>query len=177
MTRYPASTSDVLAHLLHEHQVGFLNRVIHATYRARASLDEGKGRLTQEHQRLLDQHAEELVRYLLFADEAPLPYGGVAGDPFFKTDFLNDRRAARDGSSLKDLDLRTRLFRYRCSYMIYTAPFRDLPAEVKGRVYGKLKAALSEAGLSPAYGYLPAAEKRALRRILAETLADLPADW
>jgi len=177
IARYPVATSDALAHLLHEHQIGFLNRIVHATYRARACLHESKERLGPEHERLLDQHADELVRYILFADEAALPSGGLGGDPFFKKDFLSERRTAKDGSSLKDLELRTRLFRYRCSYMLYTTPFQELPAVVKGRVYAKLKAALNEAVPDPAYAYMPSAEKQAIRRILGDTLPDLPRDW
>src|SRR3954463_1213224 len=33
--RYPGSTSDILPQLLHEHQAGFVNRVLEATYRTR----------------------------------------------------------------------------------------------------------------------------------------------
>jgi hypothetical protein len=175
--RYAAPTSDVLPHLLHEHQVGFLNRIIHAGYRARACLHEGMGKLLPEHEQILDQHAQAIVRYLLFADEIALPTGGVSGDPLFKKDFLARRRTAGAGDSLRDFDLETRLFRYRCSYMIYTAPFEHLPGVVKSRVYVGLKTALSDAPAGAAYAYLPGPEKRAIQRILRETLPDLPQGW
>ena len=53
--------------------------------------------------------ARGLVRYLLFADEVPLPSGGIEGDGRYKADFRALRRMSRDGDSLRDFDLRTRL--------------------------------------------------------------------
>jgi len=175
--RYPVATSDLLAHLLHEHQAGFVNRAIEATYRTRAHLDADKGRLTAAHAADLDQQARALTLYLLFADEVLLPAGGVTGDAVLKADFLQNRRATRTGAALKDLDLRTRLFKHRCSYMIYSAAFQGLPAEMKGRVYGLLAKALATEKPAAEYAYLPAAEKQAIRQILRETLADLPGGW
>ena len=175
--RYPSDTSDLLAQLLHEHQAGFVNRVVEASYRARASLHAGQGALSAGQAKELDQQARSLVRYLLFADEVSLPAGGVAGDTVFKGEFLRDRRRAANGSSLKDFDLRTRLFQQRCSYMIYSQLFQSLPAAMKDRVYRRLAEALTVEPASEEYAYLPAAEKRAIHGILQETLTDLPRGW
>jgi hypothetical protein len=182
--RYLLRTSDLLPQLVHEHQVGFVNRVVEATYRARARLGADPaatatataGTLDSEAVREFDEQAERLVRYFLFADEAPLPEGGIAGDAVFREDFLRNRRAV-EGASLKDFDLRTRLFRHRCSYMIYSAVFEGLPWPVKERVYRRLGAALDEARPSPGFEYLQVEEKRVIRRILRATLTDLPAGW
>jgi hypothetical protein len=175
--RYPVATSDVLAHLLHEHQAGFVNRVVEASYRARAALHAGAGQLDAAQQAELDEQARIVTRYLLFADEVPLPAGGVEGDPAFKADFARNRHAAKNGASLKDFDLQSRLFRNRCSYMIYSAVFHGLPAEMKMRIFQRLGAALDTTKPDPDYAYLPAGEKQSIRRILRETLADLPAGW
>jgi len=174
LARYPAATSDVLPHLLHEHQVGFVNRLIAAVYRTRSYLHEGGGTLSPAHAERLDDQANILTRYLLFADEAALPAGGVTGDAAFKQAFLRARKSAKDGTSLRDLDGKTRLFKHRCSYMIYSQAFAGLPREVKQRVYRRLLAALSTANPDPAYAYLPPTEKKAILTILEETLADLP---
>lgn len=58
---------------------------------------------------------------MLFVDEAPLT-GPVKGGSGFAEAFA--ARGPRDGKgrSLRDFALRRRLFRYPCSYMIYTAP-------------------------------------------------------
>lgn len=175
--RYPVSTSDMLAQLLHEHQAGFANRAIEAGYRARTFLHENRDRLTAEQNLELDEDARRIARYLLFADEAPLPEGGLVGDSNFKIDFLSNRRMAANGTSLKDFDLRTRLFKYRCSYMIYSTLFLNLPNAVKQRVYENLRNALSLQSTNLDFAYLPENEKRAIHGILKETLSDLPKGW
>ena len=174
--RYPVATSDILPQLLHEHQAGFVNRVVEAGYRARTYLHADRGRLTASHAALLDEQARLVTRYLLFADEAPL-LPGMEVDAAFQADFLKTRRAAPGGAALKDFDLQTRLFRHRCSYMIYTPVFAALPPELKQRIYTQLASALSTAKPSAEYAYLPAPEKQAIRTILKATLPDLPAQW
>ncbi|MBI5774947.1 MAG: hypothetical protein HZA89_14555 [Verrucomicrobia bacterium] len=170
--RYPVATSDVLPQLLHEHQAGFVNRVVEAGYRARTVLAASKGKLALAQVKELDEQANKVVRYALFADEAPLPRGGVAGDAAFKADFLKSRRATPGGISLKDFDLQTRIFKHRCSYMIYSSIVQGLPAEMKQRVYQRLRAALDPQRPDKEYAYLPAAEKQAIHGILKATLKD-----
>ncbi len=174
---YPAATSDLLAHLVHEHQAGFVNRAVEAGYRARTYLFADGESLTAEHAQILDEQAALLTRYLLFADEAPLPKGGVAGDADFRADFLRARRPASNGASLRDFDLEHRLFGNRCSYMIYSPVFTGLPDPMKMRVYRNLSAALSVDAPDAEYAWMPAEEKRTIRTILKETLSDLPADF
>ena len=166
---YPARTSDLLPHLLHEHQLGFHNLVTLAVYRTRDALDAGHGIIRAEDRPLLDDLAHQLTRYLLFAGEAALPAGGVQPDADYLRDFQARRIATASGASLRDLDLRTRLLRYRCSYMIHTASFAALPVEFKERVLAQLTAALREENGGADFAYLPALEKRAIYAILRET--------
>lgn len=175
--KYPTTTSDILPQLLHEHQAGFVNRVVEAAYRARTALHTSNGQLTTEQTAELDNQAKLVTRYLLFTDEVTLPPGGVEGDAAYREDFLRTRRATSDGISLKDFDLRTRLFKHRCSYMIYNPVFGGLPADFKQRVYRRLRDALSWENPHQDFAYLPAAEKRAIHAILKATLSDLPPDW
>ena len=51
-------------------------------------------------------------------------------------------RAIRRGRSLRELDLKTRLFKYPCSYMVYSNAFQQLPLRAKNAVYDKLIEAL-----------------------------------
>ena len=170
--RYPVSTSDILPHLLHEHQVGFVNRAIAATYRARALLnkDSGAGAPSAATQRILDADADALARYLLFAGEAQLPDGGIQGDPAYIRDFLRKRRPAQDGRSLRDFELKTRLFRHRCSYMVHSLAFAGLPGELKKRVLLRMARALDTRNPDPQFANIPPAEKETIKRILRETL-------
>ena len=172
--RYPVRTSDILPHLLLEHQTGFANRVLKAGYKARSFLKEGEGKLTAAHAGEMAGEVEEVVRYLLFVDEVSLPSGGLEGDVAFKRAFGGNRRPTADGLSLKDFDLRTRLFRHRCSYMIYTPVFQGLPTEIKRRIYARLDAVLGAEVAVPGYEKLPLEERQTIRRILSETLPDYP---
>lgn len=167
--RYPVQTSDFVAHLLHEHQIGFHNLVTLALYRVRDALEAGSGSIRREDSAALDEIAWRVVRYILFADEAALPAGGVRPDPAFVRQFYSRRIAGASGAALRDLDLQTRLFRYRCSYMIHTPGFVALPDAVRGRILAALERALGEEGAPAEFEYLPVDEKRAIRRILRET--------
>lgn len=173
--RYPAATSDLLAHLLHEHQAGFVTTALEAGYRARAALHEGQGKILPQKEPELDQAAEALVRYLLFADEAALPPGGVAGDPKLRQDFAVSRLADPSGRSLRDLELKSRLLQYRCSYMIYSPVFKGLEPVMKQKVLLRLQSALRPGRDERMARHLPEPEKQAIREILQATLPDWPA--
>lgn len=166
---YPVATSDLLAHALHEHQVGFVNRAVEALYRTRAALHLGGGNVPESSRAELDAAARELVRYLLFADETPLPAGGIEGDPAFKQAFAQGRRAV-GGLALRDLDLRTRLLKHRCSYMVHSSLFEALPPPMKSRVLTGLRAALDPRAPSEDGRHLPAPERAVILGILEGTL-------
>ena len=175
--RYPYPRSDVLPQLLHEHQAGFVNRVVEAGYRIRTALHASGGDLNETGRAELISQAERIVRYLLFVNEAPLPKGGLDGDEIFAAEFLETAPRASDGSSLKELDLETQLFRHRCSYMIYSGVFAGLPGVLRQEVYRQLKAALRMENAAPGYEHLPEDEKLAIRRILRETVPELAGEW
>ena len=174
---YLTETSDILPHLLLEHQAGFMNLVLEATYRARTYQHIGKGEIKPEHVAVLHGLADELVRYLLFADEAKFPAGGIRVDPQYREDFLADRKEASNGISLKDLDLETRIFKHPCSYLIHSDVFQATSDLFKQRVYQVLGEALSIEKPNPDFAYLSVTEKEAIRGILRETLSDLPGGW
>ena len=82
---------------------------------------------------------------MLFGDEARLT-DRIEGTSSFAADFA--ARGPRDskGRSLRDFDLKTRLFRYPCSYLIYSRAFDSLPGEVKEYVYQRLWEILERPG-------------------------------
>ena len=158
------ASSDILPQLVHEHQAGFVNRVLQAGYVARTYL-HGGAELTREQEAELDRHARELVRYILFADEAALPEGGIKGDATFIKEFVGSGAP----TGLREFDLRRRLFKYPCSYMVETDLFEALPEVVKGRVLKELKARLGDE--DSAMNHISREEKRVIREILTEKLA------
>ena len=162
--------------MVHEHQVGFVNRTIEAAYVARKITHESGGGIGSNEAAQLDALASGLARYLLFADEAPLPKP-VRGEAGFIKAFSRTRKADPQGRSLKDFQLRTRMFKHRCSYMIYSRAFQGLPENLKQRVYHFLGAALNTGAPRPDYAYLPDDEKRAIREILKATVPGLPSGF
>jgi len=174
---FPSTTSDVLAQALHEHQAGFVNRMVEATYRARTLLHLNPGPLGPEQVAELEDQARKLTRYLLFADEAPMPLGGIEGDAAFRTEFLRNRRTSADGLSLKDFELSTRLFKHRCSYMIYSPLIQGAPPILKKALRAQLIQALQESPAHSEFQYLPGAEKAAIRQILKATSKEFANAW
>ncbi len=170
-------TSDILPHLVHEHQLGFENRVFHAAYVMRQLLEQGRGSLPMAAKPQVEELADELAQYILFVNEAKLPREGIEGDPDFMRDFARHRKPIATGISLKDFDLKTQLFKYRCSYMLYTESWQKLPSALKERVYYKMAEGLREQNANPTYAHLGVEERRAIRAILKESLPGLPAWW
>lgn len=185
LDRYPVPTSDLLAHLLHEHQVGGVNRLIRAQYRFRELRHGNQGALPLTLPPEVQAELADLVGYLLFADEAALPPSGIPGDPAFREAFARNRRVV-DGHSLKDLDLKTRLLRFRCSYLVHTPFFEGLDPDLRRRILGDLDEALASVpgpetrALShpgkrnAASRHLGGDEAAVIRRILKATVRDYP---
>jgi hypothetical protein len=170
-TGYPSPHSDIVALLVFEHQMRMMNLLTRAGWEARI-LAAGGGSATS---RSLEATIAALVDYMLFVDEAPLD--GVRGTSGFVEVFA--ARGPRDsrGRSLRDLDLRRRLLRYPCSYMIYTETFDALPASVRDRVYGRLRAVLTNGDRAPRYAHISGADRQAILEILRETKKNLPSNF
>ena len=76
---------------------------------------------------------------------------------------------------MREFDLEHRLFRYPCSYMIYTPAFDALPQLAKDAIYTRLWLVLSGEVTADPYGRLSRADRRAIVEILRDTKTDLPA--
>ncbi|MEY3852036.1 MAG: hypothetical protein RI910_1016, partial [Verrucomicrobiota bacterium] len=70
-----------------------------------------------------------------------------------------------------------RLFRYRCSPLIYSESFATLPKELHDIILLRLSAGLRAFPPSPSFGHLPDDERAAIHEILSVTLPNLPAGW
>ena len=110
------------------------------------------------------------MEYLLFCDETPLTHK-VEGTSDFAKEF--SARGLRDskGRSLRDLDLSKRMFKYPCSYLVYSPSFAALPKEAKDYVFRRLREILEEEEKSDKFKRLSDADRQAIREILAETLS------
>jgi hypothetical protein len=119
---------------------------------------------------------EPLVKCLLFSEETALtePIKGTTG---FASEFAGHGPRDKRGRSLRDLDLTRRLFKYPCSYLVYSAAFDALPGEVKHYVYKRLWDVLSSEDTSKDFAHLTAADRQAIVEILRDTKPGLPAYW
>src|SRR5262249_45902651 len=119
---------------------------------------------------------EALLRYLLFCNEAELT-AKVAGTSGFTAEFM--QRGVRDphGRSLRDFDLEHRLFKYPCSYLIYSAGFDALPGEVKEYVLARLWDVGTGKETGKEFQHLSPEDRQAIREILVATKPDLPDYW
>jgi hypothetical protein len=64
------------------------------------------------------------------------------------------------------------MFKYPCSYLIYSAAFDALPPPAKDSVYRQLNDVLAGKNPSPAYAHLAADDRQAIREILNDTKPD-----
>lgn len=177
LSKYLQPTSDIVALMVLEHQCRMHNLLTAASLQYRrthflgraldpaADPDEGSAG------RVADGMAERIVACMLFQDEAD-PGEGIEGAEAFQKAFTARFPRTAAGESLADFRLYDRIFKNRCSYMIYSASFRDLPPRVKQAVFVRLKAVLE--GEDPAFDWLKASERKRIQGILAETVADWP---
>lgn len=173
---YPSKYSDVAAVMTLNHQVRMINLLTRVGYETRVALDQQQRdpRSAAAANRLVAADAAELVDYLLFVDEAPLPekFESTSG---FRQEFERGGVADKKGRSLKQLNLETRLLRYPCSYMIYSPAFDGLPGATKDAIYARMWDVLSGKAREQKYARLTPQLRAAIVEILRDTKPGLPA--
>ena len=170
VSEYPVGSSDIVALMVMEHQSHMHNFLTRLNYESTIALQQ------YGHIRYLKNITEAFVRYLLFAEEAPMT-SPIRGSSGFAERFAQQGPRDAKGRSLRDFDLKTRLFKYPCSYLIYSDAFEQLPARLKERIYERLWEILNGEDGSPAYEKLSSESRQAIREILVATKKDLPAKW
>ena len=168
---YLSPYSDIVALMVFEHQMHMMNLLTRIGWQARYLLRIGKVHDVAANG--LGDSAKDLVDYMVFVDEAPLP-NKIEGTSGFAEKFSNEGPHDSRGRSLRQFDLEHRLMRYPCSYMIYSAAFDALPSEGKDAIYQRLYLVLSGAMTGARYTRLSGADRQAVLEILRETKKDLP---
>ena len=180
---YLTDKSDVVALLVFEHQAYVGNLITRANYKSRTllgrnGLDASKtlswSAVPEPVQKQMKAMLEPLVQALLFVGAAPLD-GEIRSSSGFDRWF--ESKGLKDGSgrSLRELDLRTRIFKHPLSYLIYSENFSGLPPFAKEYVYARLGDVLNGRDQSPGYAHLSADERRTLREILIATKPEFAA--
>jgi len=165
---YPAATSDVVALAVFDHQTRALNLMTRLGWEARVAAHEGRVPLEAPE---VTSALADLVDYLLFVDEAPMP-GGLRGSSGFAEWFSSRGPKDARGRTLHALDLTTRLMRYPLSFTIDSPAFDALPDAIRAAVYQGLARVFVGGDPAPKYAHLPAADRRAVVEILRATRPD-----
>jgi hypothetical protein len=131
---YLSPVSDIVALMTFEHQTQMTNLMIRLAWQSRTDPSH------------LDASIKTLVDYMIFAGEAPLKEP-IRGASTFTETFPKRGPRDRQGRSLRDFDLQTRLFRYPLSYMIYSPSFDALPTPVRARIYERIYKSGSRAAI------------------------------
>jgi hypothetical protein len=163
---YLQPSSDIVSLMMLEHQTRMTNLITRLGWETRLGLDEAR----------LAATAEELVSYMLFAGETALT-APIKGSAAYAAEFTAQGPKDRRGRSLRELDMNTRMFRYPCSFLIYSAQFDGLPQPAKDRVYRRLYGVLSGQDQSAGYARLSQPDRQAILEILRDTKKDLPSYW
>jgi hypothetical protein len=177
---YPRKKSDIVALMVLEHQTcmqNVLTKANHSSLRAmhmQTSLQkELEEPITLEPvgtaRRIIDHAAESVLEAMFFKDEASFPDGGIEGDDSFQEAFTAKSLRSKDGRSLKDFQLLTRLFKHRCSYMVYSITFQHLTPPLKKTVLARMQEILAGTDQTGQYEYLSQSERDHIHRILRET--------
>ncbi|MAE45486.1 MAG: hypothetical protein CMJ86_01220 [Planctomycetes bacterium] len=186
VSSYLTPHSDLVALMVMEHQAEMHNLIARASYQGRITtayqanmneiLDQPADHVSESTQRRYARAAQDLVDHLLFRDEAQLAEP-IAGTSTFTVDFAKDVPRDPRGRSLYDFDLKTRLFAYPCSYLIYGEGFDRLPAPVLAVIWAELWAILHGEEVSREFPHLSAEDRANILAILLETKDGLPANW
>ncbi len=170
-----------------EHQVNAQNAITRVNFDVRTAIDRERGgshasdgyelaaeQLSPETRKTIDDAVEPLVRTLLFADETPLT-APVSGDPRFVEQFMSRAIEDPSGRSLRDLDRRSRLFRYPLSYVVYSPAFDAMPRAAREAVYRRIAALLRGAPNDSVVARLRPDERAAIVEIFAATKKEFAA--
>jgi hypothetical protein len=177
--KYLSPHSDIVSLMVLEHQTLVQNLLVKASFAARQTLDDPAttpGEQGDAQQARVERAANDLVDALLFVGEAELT-APIRGTSQFAERFARQGPRDRQGRSLRDFDLRERLFKYPCSYLIYSPAFDRLPQELREYVWRRLWRSLSSDGDSPAVARRSASDRRAIVEILRDTKPGLPDYW
>ena len=169
-TKYLGSGSDIVALMVLEHQAHMHN------YVARLNIEAKQMLAAYGHVRYIRSQVDAFLRYLLFTEEFPLTQK-IEGNPDFIRDFTASGIRDSKGRSLRDLDLKTRIFKYPCSFLICSPSFDAISDPIKDVILHKLHDILTGKNDEAQFARLTPEDRKAILEILLETKKTLPDCW
>ncbi len=165
---YLTDKSDVVALLVLEHQASVQNLLTRLRYEASvlpsAVAAPRWSAVDRPAQAVLQPTLDALAAALTFQDERRL-LGRIAGNAGFEAAYMASGPFDGQGRSLRQLDLRRRLYRHPLSPLVHSAQFDALPVAARDYLYGRIAATLREASGDAELD----ADRRAALEILAQT--------
>lgn len=173
--------SDIVALLVFEHQTYVHDLITKANFTTRQALQyerdfnkalgEPESNRLESTTRRIASAGEKLLEGLLMVDEAPLK-GPFVGTSTFATRFTKTGPFDQQGRSLRELDLEHRLFKFPCSYLIYSPDFSDLPPDMMSYLKKRFGEILAGQG-GEKFDHLSQADRDSLAAILRDTKPEL----
>ncbi len=172
--------SDLIALMVLEHQVRIANLMTRVEWETRLALadhaamklpNEPVGEWSPSIRRRIHGPAEVLVRSLFKLDEHPLA-APIAGTSGFTEAYSARGPHDRQRRSLYELDLKSRLYRYRFSPLVYSEQFAGLSSEVREYVDKRVREVLTGQDRSADFAAVTDGERAAILGILRDTLPD-----
>lgn len=174
--------SDIVALMVLEHQTMVHNCITAANFATRQALayDDEMGKVLEKKPgerlesttRRIQIAGEKLIDALLFVEEAPItePIRGTSG---YAEAFAKQGPRDSHGRSLRDFDLTRRMFKYPCSYLVYSEAFDGLPQEMRDYVSRRLSEILSGQDAQKKFAHLSPSDRKAILEILKESKPSL----
>jgi hypothetical protein len=174
---YMAGTSDVVAQLILQHQTVVHNRITAVTYGTTLaladdasigeSLGNKPGELLGSTLSRIRNSSDALLETLFFVDEATFS-APIDGNKRTMVDFVKQGPRDPNQQTLRQLDLRTRLFRYRLSFLVHSLGFKGMPPQARSYCWIRIKAALANTD-DRLTAKLDANERKTIHEILQAT--------
>jgi hypothetical protein len=123
--------------------------------------------------RRITRAVDDALKHLLFIGEARFS-SPIKGTSDFAREFSSLGPKDKKGRSLRDFDLTRKLFRYPCSYLIYSEAFDAMPKPALEQFHRQLWLVLTGQNQDKEFAAITAEERKAVLEILRETKENLP---
>ena len=164
---YLTGKSDIVALMVLEHESTIYNMITRMRFRAsKVKLENGQPSARDEHMEMA--MSDKLLQSMLFVGAATLG-DKITGSSGFDVWFQKQGPRDHAGRSLRELDLKTRLFKYPLSFLIYSPAFDALPDNMRSHVYQRLAQVLTGADTSSTFASVSAGDRKAILEILKDT--------
>lgn len=171
-SNYLTPHSDIQALMVLEHQTQMHNTFTRADFSVRSILHEHADQDESERAFQLRMIAKDVVDRLLFCKEFALSTP-ITGSSEFAQSFVARGPADSNDRSLREFDMRTRMFKYPLSYLVYSEAFDALQPVLRIEVCQQLRQILDGENQTSEYSHLTKELRQQIREIVLATKPDI----